>query len=145
MVFIGDGFENINEVKTFSLRSPSNKAKTMLKWLFHNDNFLEDIILSKKFINVGDINNIGVILDSFMDEDVDIDILKNFMKKEAFVNFKHCVEMKKNANTFVCGKCSRTVQDSIRCDSCLLWFHYSCAMVKYSPNISKESWYCSNC
>ena len=52
---------------------------------------------------------------------------------------------KKKTKEWICPKCKKPDQtDSIMCDRCQLWFHFTCVGIVQAPK-DDENWYCSFC
>ena len=48
---------------------------------------------------------------------------------------------------YYCGRCTKPIRDetdnSILCDSCLIWYHYKCVNIKKQPK--SKHWFCRSC
>lgn len=52
---------------------------------------------------------------------------------------------KKKTKEWICPKCKKPDQtDSIMCDRCQLWFHFTCVGIIMAPK-DDENWYCNFC
>lgn len=71
------------------------------------------------------------------DEPMDVDVVKN-------VN---------DGNVFFCPICKGIILDdvktfkaqSVQCDKCHLWFHFSCVHVTKTALKDKKEWFCPHC
>lgn len=126
-----------------------DKAKNMLKWLKFTEEFIEDLFFGRTSLDIAQIDQITSISDAFQDDDVDIDLLENFLKIDAFKKLKALVQSKKMMDEYACGQCKDVViTNAVECDSCLIWYHYSCVGIDGAQEISQlqnNNWYCVNC
>lgn len=119
-----------SRVISFTGKSCREKQKAMLYWLFGRD-------------GTRDIGVLEFAPPQFRDPQVitSLHLLKDLVCLEALQDL-----MSKSFSTrWSCAKCSETLQEvrSLACDSCLLWFHFSCAGVKRVPH--KKEWFCRDC
>lgn len=141
-----------SESSTIKFRdaSLSHQAITMLKWLQVSEENINLSLVSEYYLEIQDVQDVE-LGDQFLDDEVDITIIKNFSKEEAFDWLQKSVQERKSKEIFSCGKCSNTVGDdgvSIQCDSCLLWYHYCCAGIDTSFDksiLNTIDWYCYHC
>ncbi|XP_031779885.1 uncharacterized protein LOC100679388 [Nasonia vitripennis] len=146
LVYFGEDSEISKE--KYRCMNVVDQSKTMLNWMQFLKEKIRNLTLSECVLEITDIDN-AHLPDSFLDEDVDICILQNFMKKSAFEQLQQRVQDKKTKQKFTCIKCSKSVHTNcIQCDSCLLWFHYSCVNIEVPKNalyFSDHDWYCCKC
>ncbi|ESN99114.1 hypothetical protein HELRODRAFT_162605 [Helobdella robusta] len=106
------------------------KQKLMLQWLFGSG---QDY----------NISNIQSVPSQFLDGQVQecLYLLKDFLDLNVL---KEMINKCSNEE-WMCGTCSNDLRDvrSVSCDSCLKWFHFSCAGIKRPP--SKKEWFCKAC
>lgn len=127
-------------------KSLSEKCLTMLIWMGLSEQRIEDLISSEYFLDVQDVTDAS-LGDMFFDDEVDIIILKTFMRDAAFRKLQQVVEGR-STHVYTCGKCRKNVVDTcIRCDSCLIWFHDKCAGIEMSndQSLSNIDYYCPKC
>ena len=85
------------------------------------------------------------IPDSVTDENVDVCLVRKHFTCDAWLIVEQVVDQKIKNMRWVCKSCQHDLDSgqSVVCDSCLLWFHFSCVgIVKYPK--SKE-WFCRTC
>lgn len=108
---------------------------------------IDSLILSEYLLDIEDVDNV-YLGDMFFDEEVEVIILKNFMREVAFDKLVKLTE-DISRHTFTCGKCSKTVVDNcIRCDNCLIWYDYRCVGIKASTDdsiLGSADYYCYKC
>lgn len=87
------------------------------------------------------------IVDSVMDENVDISLIRKYFTPDAWMLVQDVVMQKRRSCQFTCNGCSQTLSDTcqrvIACDHCLCWFHLSCVGLKRLPKA--KHWFCRNC
>ena len=54
----------------------------------------------------------------------------------------HCC-CNKNSAAIACSKALKDNQESIACDRCLLWYHFSCSSLSSKPKA--RNWFCKTC
>ncbi|ESO08363.1 hypothetical protein HELRODRAFT_169178 [Helobdella robusta] len=115
---------------SFASKPTREKQKLMLQWLFGSG---QDY----------NISNIQSVPSQFLDGQVQecLYLLKDFLDLNVL---KEMINKCSNEE-WMCGTCSNDLRDvrSVSCDSCLKWFHFSCAGIKRPP--SKKEWFCKAC
>lgn len=126
-------------------RTEINKIRTMMKWLNINDNIINSCINNEHKVQVKDIDyNIERLQDSFMEEEIDINLLQPYFTNGTWRKFVKSVEAKKKKNVWICNLCNKICEDeAIFCNSCCCWFHKVCSSVNRKPKA--KFWFCSNC
>ncbi|XP_031789122.1 uncharacterized protein LOC116418121 [Nasonia vitripennis] len=99
LVYFGEDSEISKE--KYRCMNVVDQSKTMLNWMQFSKEKIRNLTLSECVLEITDIDN-AHLPDSFLDEDVDICILQNFMKKSAFEQLQQRVQDKKrNKNSRV--------------------------------------------
>ena len=83
---------------------------------------------------------------SILDENVHISLVRCYFTNEAWLVVQDVIAKKKEADVWICGVCHKDLadgQESIICDSCLQWYHFSCVCLTKMPK--KKKWFCKNC
>ena len=120
----------------------------MLKW------FVEaraaELVLKGKLIDEEDIETRPECVSaSCLDENVCIRNIQKYFTNDGWKALLHLVEAVKNESVVVwcCGRCTNVINDeeenSVVCESCLVWFHFSCTSLRKAPKASK--WFCRQC
>jgi zinc finger SWIM domain-containing protein 3 len=77
----------------------------------------------------------------------DSSVLSSLSLLQNFVDTEHILKKARQhgKKPLICGTCNVPIEGvrSIGCDSCLLWFHFSCARLKRAP--TKKMWSCPTC
>ena len=81
---------------------------------------------------------------SVLDENVDICLVRQYFSHDAWEVVEQVVLLKRNRNIWICCVCNKDLKtdDSLCCDACLLWSHYSCVGIQQAP---KSVWFCRDC
>ena len=78
-----------------------------------------------------------------LDSHVDVNIIRKFFDGDGWMALTAAMEERRQLPWF-CHSCQDTLEgQSIGCDSCLNWQHWSCAAVKGQPK--SKFWYCKDC
>ncbi len=88
------------------------------------------------------------ITDAVADGNVQVQTIRKYYTYEAWMLVEQVVKQKHKKMTWVCNIChhdlnSKTSGDSIACESCLLWFHFSCVGLLKRPKA--KNWFCRSC
>ena len=88
------------------------------------------------------------VSNAILDENVDIHLVRRYLTNNAWKLIEDVVERKKDCDVWLCKICHHDLHDSnaeqsIICDSCLEWYHFSCAGVNTPPKMTY--WFCRNC
>ena len=100
-----------------------------------------------RLLNKEDILPVGKISDAIRDHDmVDIYRVEKYFEKEAWLSVVKA-SAEKNCVGFVCAVSAKMIrdecEDSIVCDGCLLWSHFTCTSLKKRPK--NKNWFCNSC
>lgn len=83
---------------------------------------------------------------SCLDENVCMESCRKYFTKDAWIAVENVVcAIRSNPvwNCITCNKQIHSEEQSIACDSCLLWYHFSCATLKQTPK--SHIWFCKSC
>lgn len=123
-----------------------NKRKTLLLALIDKDHVRAT--LNKEYnVNVDDIKHLNEssLRDIFLDEEVDISILKYDLSEPAMVHLENIIKLK-DPNKYTCHMCKQSaVTNVVLCDSCLSWVHFKCGGIKEPKALEGVVWYCLEC
>ena len=141
--------------KPYSKKKQIEKAILLIK-MIADPKIIPNILERSYKLSVEDISSIdkNTLSDTFVDDQVDITILSYFeyIDENCFKKLKKIVKLKvekfttkkkgKSSYIFTCNICSKEADDeTVFCESCLMWFHIKCAhYVK-----TKGDWFCSKC
>ncbi|KAJ8685680.1 hypothetical protein QAD02_021473 [Eretmocerus hayati] len=84
------------------------------------------------------------------EEDANYQILMQYFEIGAVRYLERQIQLKIGFNRYTCGVCSNeVVSNTVRCDRCLIWYHYKCVdfkpLGKRAKNQVEESWFCDPC
>ena len=84
---------------------------------------------------------------SCVDEKVCINSCKKYFSDDAWMAVMNVVSTIENNPMWYCGFCTKEIDDkaenSIQCDSCLVWFHFVCVKMIRAPK--QKIWFCTSC
>ena len=84
---------------------------------------------------------------SCLDENVCLGSVQKYFTHDGWAALLHVVEAVKKTPVWYCGRCTNSISDdtenSIMCDSCLVWYHFKCTGIKQSPK--SKVWFCRFC
>ena len=85
------------------------------------------------------------VSDAILDENVDIHLVRNHFSQDAWMSVEDVIQRKSDNMVWICHTCLHDLhsEESILCDSCLLWFHFRCVGLTKSPKLKK--WFCRAC
>ena len=88
------------------------------------------------------------ITDAVVDENVDIHLIRKYFTYDAWLLVEQVLTRKKKKMTWICKIChqdlhAKTSGPSIICESCLLWYHFTCAGLSKQPKT--KNWFCRSC
>ncbi|CAI8036419.1 hypothetical protein GBAR_LOCUS20403 [Geodia barretti] len=83
--------------------------------------------------------------DSVLDENVDIHLARKHFTTEAWMLVQEVFKHKSVHMAWICHSCHHNLhfEQSIICDSCLLWFHFKCVGLVRQPKC--KNWFCRSC
>ena len=79
-----------------------------------------------------------------VDENVDVHLVRRHFSSDAWVLIESVVKQKAKMK-WTCQTCYHDLhtEQSILCDSCLLWFHFRCVGLTRQPKT--RNWFCRSC
>lgn len=84
---------------------------------------------------------------SCLDENVCIRSIQKYFSREGWDSVLSVMRAVEEQPVWYCGRCTCSIRDgsenSIHCDSCLVWYHFKCVGLKKSPK--SRVWFCSLC
>ncbi|KAL8610953.1 hypothetical protein ACOMHN_042569 [Nucella lapillus] len=85
------------------------------------------------------------IPEACLDDSVNVDRLHRYFDGDGWTAVQHVYQQKSQDPHWECLQCQQDLhtQDSIRCDSCMMWFHLTCQSLRSAPK--KKYWYCGSC
>ena len=85
------------------------------------------------------------VTEAVVDENVDIHLVRKYFTSDAWMLVEEVVKHKSTKMTWTCRTCFHDLhtEQSIICDSCLLWFHCRCVGLKRLPKC--RNWFCRSC
>jgi len=85
------------------------------------------------------------VSDALVDENVDIHIVRKYFSSDAWMVVEEVVKLKSKTMVWICHACFHDLhaEESIVCDSCLLWFHFKCVGLSRLPK--SKNWFCRSC
>ena len=73
-----------------------------------------------------------------------VTLLQDYMNDDDFDGILKTVETKRKTIVWECNVWNKTIQEeSVICDACLLWYHYTCVGLRRNPR--KNVWFCHMC
>ena len=84
----------------------------------------------------------------FRDDHVHLQSCKKYFTDDGWLAMQNVVETVKKNPAWYCGRLvhmpiNDANEDSVQCDSCLVWFHFKCANLKTAPKC--KNWFCRWC
>ena len=73
-------------------------------------------------------------------------IWMKYFTQDGWLTVQNVVEAIKKNPAYYCGSCTLPIndeEDSIQCDSCLVWYHFQCVNLKQRPKCAV--WFCRSC
>ena len=88
-----------------------------------------------------------MVSSSCTDENVCLDMCRKYCTREAWAAINSVVSIIQANPTWYCGRYTREIiddeQNSVVCESCLVWYHFNCVGLKRSPK--RRVWICRSC
>ena len=104
---------------------------------------ISDGILVKKDEIVKGVANISTAL---LEEDVDVNRVERYFTNQAWIKVKRLIEALKLRKSYFCGICRKAIdegEETILCNCCMEWMHFTCCNIKKRPKI--VYWFCCQC
>ena len=119
----------------------------MLSW-FLDHQVKEAVLARKRLVEEEDVEiRPERIPSSCLEEDVCIQSVQKYFSKDAWSALTNVLDVLRSNLVWYCGVCAKEIndetEDSIKCDSCLIWFHFQCACIKKCPKV--KEWFCRHC
>jgi len=119
----------------------------MLSW-FLDRRVKEAVLARKRLVQEDDVEiRPERIPSACLEEDVCIQSIQKYFTRDAWCALTNVLDVLWSNLMWYCGICAKEIndetEDSVKCDSCLTWFHFQCACIKKSPK-AKE-WFCRHC
>lgn len=138
--------ESRNNLIPFCRLSPIEKDRMILGSL-STSLAVGEAIAGHRFLAKDDIFPVGKISDTVRDgEIVDIHRVEKYFEKDAWLSVLEPTKEKTRVD-FVCSVCAKMIndesEDSIACDRCLLWTHFTCTSLKSRPK--NRNWFGKSC
>lgn len=82
---------------------------------------------------------------SVLDENVDIYLVRRYFTSDAWKIVEDVMKNKAEINAWQCTTCQHDLhsKESIICDCCLQWYHFSCVGLTKMPK--RKNWFCRSC
>ena len=84
---------------------------------------------------------------SCLDENVCLGSIQKYFCADVWLSILQAVECVKKHPVWYCGACTSAImddsEDSIMCDSCLIWHHFACTSLRQRPK--SKVWFCHTC
>ncbi|XP_031778291.1 uncharacterized protein LOC116416066 [Nasonia vitripennis] len=134
--------------QTYEDMSDFKKAKLLLYLLGNDKLSLLNILDFSYRLQKEDVIKINEknLKDTFIDSKVDISILERYTTKDYLKYLNKIVKQKRKKNIFICDLCFQEADDlTIQCDTCLMWYHFTCVKVEAKDLKKNEPWFCVAC
>ena len=128
----------------FMMKPFKEKEKQILEWILP-DNVVKQA-LDGKLIELEEIpTNASNLSTSLLDENVNCKMVGEYFTKSAWLKATHLIEQLQNDPNWICVVCQEdlSLSDSIVCECCLVWYHFSCAGLCNKPK--RAAWFCIFC
>ncbi|XP_044584651.1 uncharacterized protein LOC123265079 [Cotesia glomerata] len=133
-------------IKSFDELREGQKKKYILKLMFDDEDFIEDIILRMKKIELSNLNYVQLNMpDALSSETINLNIVQVYFEDDAFQHLNKLIKLKRHNNTnWTCYSCKNNLDtdDSVECDKCLFWNHWACVELTEAP---LNDWFCPKC
>ena len=87
------------------------------------------------------------VMASCLDENVCLSSCGKYFTSDAWLALEGVVTAIATNPYYFCGRCTNPINDdtenSILCDSCLIWYHYRCVNIKKQHK--SKHWFCRSC
>ena len=126
---------------------PYDKERMIMECVSEKRIMDAEALNGKRLLDNDDIQtNIHFIPDTVRDRDnIDIFRVEKFFTEDAWLQLLEILQ-KKEESAWHCKACSKAVKDnqeSIACDRCLLWYHFSCLSLSSKPQARNS--FCKTC
>lgn len=120
-----------------------HKENLIIEWLT-NKTVVNKVRKDKYLIQSKDIKHYSDVFNGIIENEVDINTVKSYCSNDAWKKIIAVLKQKKKNITWVCPLCNNDIgadQNSILCDSCLIWHHMDCVKLKQNG----KYWFCDTC
>ena len=119
----------------------------MLSW-FLDRQVKEAVLKRKRLVEEEDVEiRPERIPSACLEDDVCIRSIQKYFTADAWCAVTNVLDVLRSNVVWYCGICAKEIndeiEDSIKCDSCLTWFHFQCARIKKCPKV--KEWFCRHC
>lgn len=86
------------------------------------------------------------VSNNIIDDTVKVGEIKEFFNEDAWLGLKNVLEIKEKNSLWSCKECRKTIendQNTVACEACLEWFHFTCLGIKRKPRV--KTWFCTIC
>lgn len=137
-----------NLCQSYEEKDTVNQAKVLLYMLTSDHETVNKTLQKEYQLSDLDIEKFTIknLPDTFLDYEVEINILKDYMSSMAIKNFKKVVTdaRKKNKYNYKCLVCGKPANaHSSQCYCCFYKFHAKC--IKKDRRQHEEKWFCKKC
>lgn len=128
----------------FRMQHDSKKQEIMLKWVITDTEVVMRALHHNVLIHESEIRELEQIQSSILEEDVKLSLIQKFFSHKGWKFLEKT--LKKRKDVWICPKCNIDIgsDNSILCDSCLLWYHTKCEK-KLTSKEKNSAWFCSKC
>lgn len=129
----------------FTHKPLMERQMMMLKW-FVDEEVAEDALKQGRLINEEEVevdpNNIS---SSCLEKFINLNVIQQFFTSDGWLSVENVLKIKSSRLTWKCGSCTHDCSsgDTILCEACLSWFHYTCVGLLQTPR--KKYWFCHSC
>ena len=126
---------------------PTNTFLVILKW-FVDVAVAESAICHKTIIEEDEVEiKPEKVTPACLEPQVCLDVCEKYFTKDACLVVQDVIATIQRDPVWYCGRCTIQINDDtdspIQCDSCLMWFHFTCIGIHTQPK--RKMWFCSYC
>ena len=135
-----------NKALAFLQKPMKDRQHMVLEWFVGPDistSALKDFQILTEIVVETDPN---LVSSACMHKNVYIHIIRQFLDEDAWQCVISTYEQKLKIGLYTCFECKKSLatnEQSIMCDSCLEWNHYSCVRLRTAPK--SKFWFCQTC
>lgn len=134
-------FQDYNEMVV------SQQVKMILRFL-GGRNYVPNVLEKRTKVEVDHLKHINEtnLSDFFMEEYVDVGILRLCCEPDALDYLKAVVEKKRESGIYNCPLCNDECGiNTVQCNYCKVWYHSNCVSLQDKYKDSDLARYCNNC
>lgn len=116
----------------------------MIIELLTNKAVVNKVRKDKYTIQKEDVKHYSDVFNGIIESKIDINSVKSYCSNDAWKKINVVIKQKKKKTTWVCPLFNSDIgadQNSILCDSCLVWHHMDCVKSKQNG----KYWFCDTC